>query len=147
MNPWEHDDAIRNMLRRGTLVDTNDDGEQQTMTFRGMAGEELKKVVRVQPYGFTSHPPAGSEGLIASLGGRSDRAMLLGVEHPKYRQKSLGPGSVALYDQHGNIVSTVEANMRIKHSTEIVIECGSSKIVLKPGEITITGSAIKFEQG
>jgi phage baseplate assembly protein V len=143
MSYHEHDDAIRSMLRRATLIDTDDAGKQQKMRVKGLAGEELKDVVRVQPYGFTSHPPAGSEGLIASLGGRSDRAMLLGVEHPQHRPAGLGPGSTAIYDQHGNIVSLVQANLRIKHSTEIVIEVGGTKITLSAAGVQIDGPSVK----
>lgn len=140
---WDTADAVRNMLRRARLVETYDSAGQQTMRVVGLAGEELDKVVRLQPYGFTSHPPAGSEGLIASLGGRSDRAMLLGIEHPKYRPGGLGPGSVAIYDQHENVVSLVESNLRIKHASRIEIAVGDTKIVITAGGVQIDGPSLK----
>lgn len=136
---YEHDDAIRNMLRRVTLVEVDDSGPQQKMVVRGLAGEELRGVVRVQPYGFTSNPPAGAEGLLVALGGRSDRAMLLGVEHPDFRQKSLGEKSTALYDAAGNIVSIVQGNIRIKHASSISIEAGPTTITIDGSGMTVTG--------
>lgn len=140
---YEHDDAIRSMMRRVTLIETDDTGPQQTMRVRGFAGEELKDVVRIQPYGFTSHPPAGSEGLLLALGGRSDRAMVIGVEHPKSRPGSLGPGSQAIYDQNGNIVSIVQGNIRIKHASQIVLEGGGTKVTIGADGVLIEGVAVR----
>lgn len=136
---WDHDDAIRNMLRRTTLVEVDDSGPYQTMRVKGLAGEELRGVTRAQNYGFTSTPPVGAEGILASLGGRSDRAMLLGIEHPGYRPKALGPGATAIYDQFGSVVSMVEANMRIVHATAMTIKAGPTTISIDASGVTIDG--------
>ena len=74
-------DAIRTMLRRAAIAAANDAGDQQLVRLTGFAGETLQNVVRVQPFGLSSVPPAGGEGLILCLGGRSDRAMFVGGEH------------------------------------------------------------------
>jgi phage baseplate assembly protein V len=141
----ESDAAIKNMLRRATLVEVDDSGTQQKMRLKGVSGEELREVVRIQPYGFTSHPPAGSEGLLMNLGGRSDRAVVIGVEHPQSRPKGLGAGSQAIYDQHGNIVSLVQGKANFKHTTEIVLEAGGTTLTINAAGVTITGARVEHD--
>ena len=139
------DDQVRTMIRRVTLEQVYDEEGQQRMKVRGLASETLDKVVRVQPYGFTSNPPKGSTGLLLALGGRADRAMLLGIEKDDLRPKAQTPGHVAIYDGDGQIVSLVEQTIRIKGASEIRAEVGSatitqngSSVVIAAGGTTVT---------
>ena len=104
---FEHADAIRNMLRRGTVVEVDDSGGQQRLRVRGLAGEELADILRVQSHGLTSTPMPGAVGIIAALGGRSDRAVLLGLESEAYRPRNLNPGGTAIYDAQGKVLKFV----------------------------------------
>ncbi|WP_299453394.1 phage baseplate assembly protein V [uncultured Pigmentiphaga sp.] len=133
------DDSVRAMIRRARLVSLDDGGGQQMMSLAGLKGDRPGRVPRVQPYGFTSNPPAGSVGVILSLGGRSDRAMVIGVEHEDYRPRNLPAGATAIYDQHGNMVSLVEQQLRVVHAQEVVIE--APQIVLQAGGSQMTISA------
>lgn len=128
---WEPEglDGMSTGLRRMRLLETDDSGTQQLMRFKGLKEEELKKVVRILPHGFTSVPPKDSEGVVYSLGGRSDRAMVLGVEHKDKRPKNTPEGGTIIYDADGNIASIVKQKIRIVHSDEVRIE--AKKIILK----------------
>lgn len=152
---YEHDDAIRSMIRRATLLATDDTGKQQKMRARGLADEEFKDVVRVQNYGFSSHPPAGAEGLVLALGGRSDRAMFLGMEHPEKRPVGLNEGESILYGPDGRklhiqgdkilidaagkeVVITGATKVTISASTEVVMAMGGSRWNrFRPGRIDL----------
>ena len=102
---WPEDqDAVRATLRRAAITKVDDTGNQQLLNLQGLASDQPQKVVRVLPHGFSSNPPPQSEGIIKSLGGRSDRGMFIGGEHPQYRQKNLTSGAAVLYDQNGNII-------------------------------------------
>jgi phage gp45-like len=79
----EERNAVRAMLRRAAVVSSSDGGAQQLLALSGLASEQLTNIVHVQPFGLSSNPPVGGEGLIVCLGGRSDRAMFLGGEHPQ----------------------------------------------------------------
>jgi phage gp45-like len=79
----EERNAVRAMLRRAA-VSSNESGVQQLLALSWLASEQLTNIVHVQPFGFSSNPPVGGEGLIVCLGERSDRAMFLGGEHPQY---------------------------------------------------------------
>ena len=127
------------MARRVRLLDLDDSGPQQKMRVAGLSGEELKDIVRIQPYGFTSNPPPGAEGLLLSLGGRSDRAMLLGMEHPDFRIKGQPAGYQAIYDQFGSEVSLVQSNIRIKHASSITMQAGPVTMTLDANGLTVSG--------
>ena len=144
------DDAVRAMIRRAKLVSLDDSGGQQMMGLAGLKGDSPRKVPRVQPYGFTSNPPADSVGVLLSLGGRSDRAMVIGVEHEAYRPRSLPGGATAIYDQFGSIVSLVEQEVRVVHAQkvvvsapEIILEAGGSRMTISAGGTDIQSPALR----
>ncbi len=121
---------------RASLKEANDAGDQQTVTLLGPTGEQIKEVHRVQPFGFHSNAPAGSHGIGAQFGGGPNGGRLLaavfGMESAAHRPKGREVGSTALYDQNGNMVSLVQAEVRIVGAKKIVLV--SPQIVLK-GEV------------
>ena len=107
----EADDAVRSMLRRVALKSINDSGTQQRADVSGMKGDAPRNLVRLQHAGLSSNPSAGAEGLMLSLGGRSDRGYALGLEHPQFRPTGLPSGGTALYDESGNIIKLIGQNV------------------------------------
>lgn len=86
---------------RFELTETADDGEQQTLSGKGLPGEEFAKVSRVMPHGFASNAPAGSHGLGVAVNGRRDEVVILGLESAEHRPRSLPPGASAFYNAFG----------------------------------------------
>ena len=111
-----HDDkhAARLMNTRGELIELDDSGEIQLVKAHGLYGEQLVDVHRVQGFGLSSMPPAGSHGLIQTVGGRRDHAVIMGMEHPDHRPRNTGAGETILYNAHGDAVSIIKQNIRIK---------------------------------
>lgn len=124
---YESEDGVRGGVRRTTIVAVDDSGVQQLLTLSGLKSEQLKKIVRILPHGFSSNPPVGSEGLIHQMGGRSDRAMGHGFEHPQYRQKNLPPGTAVLYDQQGNVIYA-------KGKNGIALDAQNGQVYVKPAQ-------------
>jgi phage gp45-like len=129
-NSWlrhsmENNDAVVATLRRASVQKVDDSGTQQLVNLIGLASDQPQKVVRVLPHGFSSNPPLQAEGIFKSLGGRSDRGMFIGGEHPQYRQKNVTSGAAVLYDQNGNIIY---ANMK----DGIQISTKTGQIYVKP---------------
>ena len=100
----EEQDGRLGHHRRVALTKVDDSGEQQLVDADGLVGESFKGLVRLQPHGFSSNPPVGSEGIVHALGGRADRAMVYGLEDPKTRQKDLPVGTTVVYDDQGSVV-------------------------------------------
>lgn len=135
-------------LRRATVQKIDDSGTQQMLKkMTGLKSEVFEDVYRPQPHGFSSVPPAGSEGLFLALGGRSDRLVGLGFEHKDYRPKDTPGGGAVLYDDKGNVVfakgdggisvnakkGTVEVR---SHNDKVTVKPGDGKMVFLGGDGT-----------
>jgi phage baseplate assembly protein V len=131
----EERNAIRTMLRRASIASSDDSGTQQLLALSGLSSDALKKIVHIQPFGFSSNPPVGGEGLILCPGGRSDRAMFFGGEHPAHRPQNTPSGGTIVYDAFGDIISIVQQNIRIVHATQVSIEAPA--VIIK-GALTVT---------
>lgn len=121
---------------RVEVVGTDDAGEMQTLTVKGVAGEELTGVHRIQYFGDTGHVPKGSHGLALDLYGDRKRVVLLGTESAPHRPTGLEEGDRRIYDMHGNVISLVKAGMRIVAPVSLTIV--SPEIVLE-GEVHLGG--------
>jgi phage baseplate assembly protein V len=133
------------MIRRVRLKELTDSGTLQTMRLSGLKGEELDQVPRIQPFGLSTNPPVGSEGLLLALGGRSDRGVVLGVESPDHRPTGREPGSTILYDANGNVVSIVQAELRVRHATQIVLQVGGVTLTLSSAGLAISGGTVTHD--
>jgi phage gp45-like len=104
----------------GSLVETDDADIHQRGTFTGLAGERFTQVMRPQPFGLSSNPPAGSRGLLLFGGPNREIAAALGMEAGAHRPRSLPVGATALYGANGEIVSLVGKTIRIKADTIVL---------------------------
>jgi phage gp45-like len=111
-----HDDkhTARLMNTRGQLIELDDSGEIQLVKAHGLYGEKMSDVHRVQGFGLSSTPPEGSHGLLQAVGGRRDQVVVMGMEHPDHRPRDISPGETILYNAHGDTVSIIKQNIRIK---------------------------------
>lgn len=133
-------------LRRGTVQKTDDSGTQQILKkMTGLRSEAFEDVYRPQPHGFSSHAPAGSEGLFLALGGRSDRLVALGFEHKDKRPKDLPEGGTVLYDADGNVVRIVKDDMQITHAKKIVFAVGNSKVTVEPDAVLLESPKVTIK--
>ena len=133
---YEHDDAIRTMIRRARILKVDDSGTQQKLNLAGLKNERPEEIVRILPHGFTSNPNAEAEGVMLQLAGRSDRTLFLGGEHKDYRQKNLPTGTAVLYDDKGNVVYAKGRNglsVNAK-SGQVEIRSQNEKVTVKPGD-------------
>lgn len=130
----ENNDGVLGTLRRALITAVDDSGDQQLVNLQALAKDFPQKIVRILPHGFSSNPPQNSEGVLKSLGGRSDRGMFIGGEHKQYRQKNLKPGNAVLYDDQGNIVFMQSGNgitVSAKKG-QVVVQTQGQQIVVNP---------------
>lgn len=68
-----------------------------------LLGETHPDVERVQNFGFTSVPPAGSQAVVLFVGGRRDHPVVVACDDGRQRIK-LEVGEAALYNDSGSVV-------------------------------------------
>nr|WP_277419014.1 phage baseplate assembly protein [Pseudomonas viridiflava] len=73
------------MLVRGTVVLARASSKMQALQMRLTAGEVRGDMEHFEPYGFTSNPLAGAEGIAAFIGGDRSHGLLLVVADRRYR--------------------------------------------------------------
>ncbi|OWY40075.1 phage baseplate protein [Xenophilus sp. AP218F] len=98
MNPLQ---KLRLMVARGIVHLVNDAGGLQLLQVSALDGETRDDVERVQDFGATSHPPAGSVPVMVAVGGSRNHLVAVAVDNEAHRPKGLSPGESATYNAHG----------------------------------------------
>jgi phage gp45-like len=130
------------------LLEVDDSGKQQTVTHHGLAGEKHSEVYRPQPFGFSSHPPKGSTGVVGSLGGERNRSVFLGGEHDDHRPTKTESGQSVLYDDKGNTIfmagkKGVPVHVK-KGSFDVIVDEDDAIITTKKGKVKFTSKGDAF---
>jgi phage baseplate assembly protein V len=97
--------SVRADSLRASVSKVDDSGPQQLLELNGLKGQVIGEAVRVQHFGMTSNPPSDAEGVVLSMGGGHDRAMVVGVEDPKTRPTGLKTGETTVYDANKNHIN------------------------------------------
>lgn len=93
---------LTRMIARGTVALASAGAMLQTLQMRLTAGEVKDDLEHFEPYGFTSHPQPGAEGVALFLGGDRSHGVVVCVADRRFRLKALQPGEVALYTDEGD---------------------------------------------
>lgn len=112
---------IKNVLARGVVALANSARKLQSLQMRLMAGEVKDAMEHLEPYGFTSCPHPGAEGLAAFIGGDRSHGVVVIVADRRYRLQGLQDGEVAIYTDEGD-------RIHFKRNRIIDIETGTLNI-------------------
>lgn len=107
---------------------------QQFLNGRAAYNDGFTEIRRLQPHGFYSSPPKGSQGLLLYPNGNPDEAYLLGVEHHEHQPTGIPAGGTALYDANGNIIKIV--------GSQVDMDFQSNTATFKAGNWTIDVTAM-----
>ncbi|TCR69686.1 phage baseplate assembly protein [Bosea sp. BK604] len=143
-------------LSRGKLSKVDDSGDGQFVDFAGYRGESFTKVLRPQPHGFSSHPPADAVGIFMRHGS-SDRLSAIGFETPS-RPRSIPAGTAVLYDAAGNLIfakggegvrlTAAQGGVTVTASAgNVLVESTSGTITLKRGGMVVIVSDTRIDLG
>ncbi|HEY9200774.1 MAG TPA: phage baseplate assembly protein V [Gammaproteobacteria bacterium] len=128
---------ITNLLARGVVRLVDASTFMQSIQLSVLSGELLDNVEHFEPYGFTAHPHAGAEALVASLGGNRSHAVVISIADRQFRLRELAPGEVALYTDEGDsIVLRRGNNIELNATTQVTI---NSPVAHFSGNITADG--------
>ncbi|WP_116371657.1 phage baseplate assembly protein V [Marinomonas sp. MED121] len=94
---------IRQMLTRSLVTGVVEDLQRQTLQVKMSSADSADDIERFQNYGCSSHPPLGSEAILAALGGSLGQLVAVAVEDKRYRPQG-EMGDVFLYHLEGHRV-------------------------------------------
>jgi phage baseplate assembly protein V len=96
-------DKIRNSSALRVTLDLVDDKtKMQKVQASGLEGEIFPSAEKFESYGFTSHPPLGSEAVAFPIGGDRGHLAILAAGDRGVRKKDLAPGETAIYTLEGD---------------------------------------------
>lgn len=88
---------LKTLARIASVSGASSTGPRVTADASVSTFESHKAVEVLEAYGFTSHPPSGSQGLLLCLGGDGAHPVLLQVGNPGTRLAGLASGEVAIH--------------------------------------------------
>lgn len=94
--------SLQNMVSRCTVALATAVRKMQSLQIRLTAGEVKDDVEHMEPYGYTSNPLPGAEGIAVFPGGDRSHGVVVVVADRRFRLKGLKPGEVALYTDEGD---------------------------------------------
>ncbi|MDR1276377.1 MAG: phage baseplate assembly protein V [Candidatus Accumulibacter sp.] len=140
---------INLMLGHAVLNRINDTTPVQTAQVAILADETQDDVERIQEYGFTSVPPAGSEAVVVFQGGNRDHGLIIATDNRTFRLKNLASGEVALYTDEGDTivfrrgnVIEITAAATVTITAPLVTIAASEKVRLETPTLEVTGEII-----
>lgn len=139
--------TLTRMMARGTVALATAGKMLQTLQMRLTAGEIKDDLEHFEPYGFTSCPKPGAEGIALFLGGDRSHGVVVCVSDRRFRLKELKPGEVALYTDEGDtfvfkrgrVVELETMTLKVKASTEVVFD---TPLIRATGRIESVGDQI-----
>lgn len=96
--------SLSNIIERVVLDALNSGKKGQTADVR-MIGDETKAgIEHLEPYGFTSAPKAGAEGVALFNGGDRTQGVIVVIADRRSRITGLKSGEVAIYTDEGDYI-------------------------------------------
>ena len=127
------------MIGRGVLKAVSDNANAQLCQVSLLDGELKSNVERVQNYGMTSVPPAGSLATVLFVGGDRSNGLVIAAEDRKIRVKGLKAGEVAIYTDEGDEIYLKRGN-EIVFKTKTMTVSAQTAVDITAPTITLNGA-------
>jgi len=122
---------------RARLID--DTGGFQRVQIEVLKGEVRDDAVRLQEYGFSSHPFAGATALVAFLSGNRSHPVIVALDDAARRKKGLRQGEVIIYDDLGQEVHLTRDGIFIRGGGKPVTITNTEKVRMETPLLEVTG--------
>ncbi|MDE1715753.1 phage baseplate assembly protein V [Chromobacterium amazonense] len=136
------------LLGRGrTTTPANDGGPVQVLQVQLGRDETRDHLRRLAEYGFTSHPPVGTDAVVLFPLGDRNNGVVVGTNHQGSRMKGLVPGEVAIFDNRGQSVYLTASGIVINgaglpltiNNAPTVTVNASASVKLNTPELDVSG--------
>jgi phage baseplate assembly protein V len=111
---------IRSLVQRGTVSSVDASRKMQTMDLRLRSGHRPSQVEHWEQVGFTYHPQAGAEVLVAAVNGDPDHVVVINAADRRYRITGIASGELAIHDDQGQKVHFMRNQVRIETTKRVV---------------------------
>lgn len=132
-------DRLYLLVGKAIIKAVNDDAQIQELRISALAGETMDRVARMQEFGFSSNPPAGSEGIILALGANRENLVMIATENRNVRIKNLASGEMVIYTDDGTYLYLKKSGqVELKTAVKTLIDC---PLVEMTGDLLVKGKA------
>ncbi|VVD75198.1 baseplate assembly protein [Pandoraea horticolens] len=138
---------------RALISAVNDSGGVQVVQIALSSTEVRDGTPRIAEFGFSSNPPAGSDGVVAFLGGDRTKGIVIGTGHQPSRPKGLKPGESILHSEDGKSVYltadggiVVEAKGQpvvVNDASDVTWNCSGKFKLIAPGGVEFDTPLVK----
>lgn len=101
------------MIGIGKITGYSDAGSIQQLQYQTPL-EVRGATPRMAEFGFSSGLPAGTDVVLAYLGGDRSSAVIVASNNQQYRQSGLKAGETVIYDQWGMFIKLTENGMEVE---------------------------------
>lgn len=135
------------MLGRGVVTASSDDGKVQKIQYQAPL-EVRGDTPRMAEFGFSSGLPAGSDVVLAFIGGDRSNAVVIATNNQAFRHTGLKPGETVIYNQWGMYVKLTETGIeveardqpvKVSNATTVTV-VATEKIRLETPDLLVTGN-------
>lgn len=139
---------IAGMLGIGRITSQKDSGEIQNVQYQTPL--EVASSPRMADFGFSSGLPAGSDVVIAFIGGDRSSPVVIASNHQGYRRTGLKSGETAIYNQwamevllteNGVFIDAKGKDVEVNNATNVTINA-SEGVLAKTPVLKCTGDII-----
>lgn len=139
-------DRHRDSLRRVKILKSDDSGKTRLLQVQGLRGAVESNVEHLEPFGFSSNPPEGSEGFEIRAGGSPSHPVIIVAFGRDYRLH-VEPGESIQFNQQGDFVKidknrkiTVNAGGEVDVTAPNVKVTATTKVTITSPNTEITGN-------
>jgi phage baseplate assembly protein V len=123
---------VRRLNQRGLVRRSSYSDKRRYLQILTEGEHLLNNVEHLEPFGFTSHPEAGAQGIVLAFNGNGSHSVVFCVGDKRYRLE-ISEGEVCIYNRHGDKV-------HIKDNREIDVTA-AVKANFNTPEVYCTGVA------
>ncbi|OBU85878.1 phage baseplate assembly protein V [Chromobacterium subtsugae] len=136
------------LLGRGRITaPASDGGPVQVLQVQMGRDETRDHLRRLADYGFTSHPPVGSDAVVLFPLGDRNNGVVVATNHQGSRMTGLKPGEVAIFDNRGQSVYLTAGGIVVNgaglpltvNNTPTVTVNASAGVKLNTPELDVSG--------
>lgn len=130
---------IATLVSRAVLAAVNAAPGCQTLQVTILADEPQVDVEHMEPYGFTSNPPAGAEGVILNVAGQRGAAVGLNFGNRSVRVTGLKSGEVCIFTDEGDKI-TLKRDRHMEVKTLHLLVKAEEDIAMETKTYTVKAS-------